>query len=294
MMARLEFISARRREHPVAVLCRLAGVVVRRFYDWLARAGRRLQRERDELELVARIRAVFDLHKGRYGSPRVHATLWLGGVSISRKRVAKLMRKHGIRAFGKRKKAPVTTDSGHGGAISPNLLDRNFKAAGPNLVWLSDITYIPTQEGWLYLAGVKDMFTRELVGWSMSTRLKSEICEDALKMAVARRNPPKGVLHHSDRGSQYASRDYRKILGNHKFIQSMSRKGNCIDNAPMESFFGSLKNELVHQTVFRTVAEAKRALFEYVEVYYNRVRLHSGIGYRTPEQAWKEWSEMAK
>ncbi|MEO0819139.1 MAG: IS3 family transposase [Pseudomonadota bacterium] len=184
---------------------------------------------------------------------------------------------------------PVTTDSRHAHATAPNLLERNFKITVPDTVWLADISYIRTDEGWLYLAAVKDLATMEIVGWSMSERLKSTLCEDALKMAIRNRHPPPhelgGLIHHSDRGVQYACGDCRKLLALHGITASMSRRGNCLDTAPMESFFGSLKTELVHRTRFQTRADARRALFEYIEIFYNRRRRHSSIGYRTPAQA---------
>ena len=179
----------------------------------------------------------------------------------------------------------MTTDSRHGYGIAPNLLDRNFEITSPDTVWLADISYIPTDEGWLYLAAVKDLGTMEIVGWSMSERLKSTLCEDALKMAIRNRRPPEGLIHHSDRGVQYACGEYQKLLDLHGMTASMSRKGNCLDNAPMESFFGALKTEMVHRTRFRTRREARAALFEYIEIFYNRQRRHSSIGYRTPAQA---------
>jgi transposase InsO family protein len=158
----------------------------------------------------------------------------------------------------------------------------------PDTVWLADISYIPTDEGWLYLAAVKDMATREIVGWSLDVSLRSRLCENALKMAIRNRRPPRGLIHHADRGVQYAAGDYRKLLDAHGITASMSGKGNCLDNAPMESFFGSLKTELVHRTRFRTREAAKAALFEYIEIFYNRQRRHSGVGYRTPEQARRD------
>ena len=182
------------------------------------------------------------------------------------------MRENGIRPPRGRRRAPITTDSRHSHAIAPNLLDRNFEAAAPDAVWLADISYIPTDEGWLYLAAVKDLATMEIVGWSMSERLKSVLCEEALKMAIRSRRLPMGLIHHSDRGVQYACGDYRKLLRLHGIKASMSRKGNCLDNAPMESFFGSLKTELVHRTRFSTRREAKAALFEYIEIFYNQRR----------------------
>ena len=198
------------------------------------------------------------------------------------------MRENGMRPPRGRRRAPITTDSRHSHAIAPNLLDRNFGAAAPDAVWLADISYITTDEGWLYLAAVKDLATMEIVGWSMAERLKSVLCEDALKMAIRSRRLPMGLIHHSDRGVQYACGDYRKLLRLHGIKVSMSRKGNCLDNAPMESFFGSLKTELVHRTRFSTRREAKAALFEYIEIFYNQRRRHSSIGYRTPAQARRD------
>lgn len=195
------------------------------------------------------------------------------------------MNQNGIRPPRGKRRVPITTDSRHAHAVAPNMLDRNFEIAVPDTVWLADISYIPTDEGWLYLAAVKDLATMEIVGWSMSDRLKSTLCEDALKMAIRNRRPPRGLIHHSDRGVQYACGDYRKLLEANGITASMSRKGNCLDNAPMESFFGALKTELVHRTRFRTRRGAKAALFEYIEVFYNRQRRHSSVGYRTPAQA---------
>lgn len=180
---------------------------------------------------------------------------------------------------------PKTTDSRHSFGIEPNLLSRNFKIMAPDTVWLADISYIPTDEGWLYLAAVKDLGTMEIVGWAMSERLKSTLCEDALKMAIRNRRPQPELIVHTDRGVQYACDSYRKLLKLHRITASMSRKGNCLDNAPMESFFSSLKTEMVHRTRFQTRQAAKAALFEYIEIFYNRKRRHSSIGYRTPAQA---------
>jgi putative transposase len=180
---------------------------------------------------------------------------------------------------------PRTTDSRPDLAVAPNLLDRNFVADRPDTVWLADISYLPTDEGWLYLAAVEDLATREIVGWSMADHLRAELCVDALVMALQRRRLEPGLVHHSDRGVQYAAEPYRQVLGRHGMKQSMSRRGNCLDNAPMESFFASLKKEHVHHVRFRTRAEAKAAVFEYVEIFYNRQRLHSALGYRTPAEA---------
>ena len=198
------------------------------------------------------------------------------------------MNENDIRPKRGKRRVPITTDSRHSHRIAPNLLDRDFTAAEPDTVWLADISYVPTEEGWLYLAAVKDMATMEIVGWAMSDRLKASLAIDALSMAIGNCRPLPGLVHHSDRGVQYACDDYRKLLELHKIKPSMSRKGNCLDNAPMERFFSSLKNELVHRTHFRTRREAKAALFDYIEVFYNRQRRHSSIGYRTPAQARRD------
>lgn len=195
------------------------------------------------------------------------------------------MKENGIRSPRGKRHLPITTDSRHAHAVAPNLLDRNFTIAVPDTVWLAEISYIPTEEGWLYLAAVKELATMEIVGWSMLHRLKSTVCEDALKMAIRNRRPSRGLIHHSNRGVQYACGDYRKLLETNGITASMSRKGNCLDNAPMESFFGALKAELVPRTRFRTRQKAKAALFEYMEVFYNRHRRHSSVGCRTPAQA---------
>ena len=285
MKTKLAFIVAHASEHAIRFMCRVLGVARSCYHAWQRAAPRRAARAARRDRLGAEIGEIFVQSKRRYGAPRIHAELRDRGLRISKRTVAKLMQENGIRPPRGRRRAPITTDSRHSHAIAPNLLDRNFEAAAPDAVWLADISYIPTDEGWLYLAAVKDLATMEIVGWSMSERLKSTLCEDALKMAIRNRRPPMGLIHHSDRGVQYACRDYRKLLGLPGIKASMSRKGNCLDNAPMESFFSSLKTELVHRIRFATRREAKAALFEYIEIFYNRRRRHSSIGYRTPAQA---------
>jgi len=211
----------------------------------------------------------------------------------ARRRVARLMREMGLAARRGRRRAPRTTDSRHDIPVAPNLLDRNFAAERPDTVWLADISYLPTGEGWLYLAVIEDMASREIVGWSMADHLRAELCIDALVMALQRCRPEPGLILHSDRGVQYASNPYREVLERHGIRQSMSRRGNCLDNAPMESFFASLKKEHVHQARFRTREEAKAAVFEYVEIFYNRQRLHSALGYRTPVETRLRMEGMA-
>jgi putative transposase len=288
---RYRFIAAERAAFPVRMLCRLVGVAVSGFYAWLRRGPGR-HREHDR-RLGVRIGAIFAASRRTYGSPRVHAELRAQGVRVSRKRVERLMRAGGLAVPAPRRRVPRTTDSRHDQPVAPNLLGRCFTAERPDAVWLADISYIPTGEGWLYLAAVRDLATREIVGWSMADHLRAGLCVDALLMALRRRQPPRGLIHHSDRGVQYASLPYRAMLARHGITPSMSRKGDCLDNAPMESFFGTLKTELVHRTTFPTREAARRAIFEYVESFYNRRRRHSGVGFLTPAQAYAQMARAA-
>ncbi|TRD13341.1 IS3 family transposase, partial [Palleronia caenipelagi] len=278
----------------VSTLCRLVRLSRSWFYghdaSLAARQGREARRAAQDVALLERIRHFFKASKYRYGSKRIHRDLGADGERVSERRVAKIMRGNRISAGQRKPRKPVTTNSNHKLTPSPNLLQRAFHCTIPNTVWLADITYVDTGEGWLYLAAVKDMATREIVGWAMAEHLKAELCCDALRMALDRRGPVPSLILHSDRGVQYASGDYRKVIHRAKLIQSMSRKGECLDNAPMESFFSSLKKELVHRQRFATKAHAKAAIFEYIEVFYNRQRRHSAIGYQTPAQAFKEMS----
>jgi putative transposase len=287
---RYRFVAAERASYPVRLLCRVVGVAASGFYAWLRRAPSR--REHRDRSLAGRIGTVFAASRCTYGSPRVHAELRAEGIRVSRKRVARLMRENGL-AAPLRRRFPRTTDSDHDRPVAPNLLEQKFTAEQPDTVWLADISYIPTGEGWLYLAAIKDMATREIVGWSMSDSLEAGSACEALRMAIQRRQPPAGLIHHSDRGVQYACGEYQKLLARHGLRGSMSRRGNCYDNAPMESFFGSLKTELVHRTTFPTKAAARRALFEYLEIFYNRRRRHSGIGFLTPAQAYEQMTRAA-
>lgn len=270
-------------------MCRVLCVTRSGYYAWLSRPESRRARENERL--LFRIRVVHRESKETYGSPRVHRELLKNGEKCSEARVAKLMAANGIRAK-QEKKFVVTTDSKHDQPVARNVLDRQFAVNEPNKVWASDITYIPTDEGWLYLGGVLDLCSKSVVGWSMGECLTSSLVMDALEMAYRRRQPERGLLHHSDRGSQYASEDYRKLLDRYGMEQSMSRKGNCWDNAPMESFFGTLKRELVHQKRYRTRQEARRDIFEYIERFYNRRRLHSSLGYMSPAEYERQWAEQ--
>ena len=280
---RFRFIEDHRQEHPVRLMCHVLGVSPSGYYAWRGRPES--MRATANRALLADIRRLHERHRGRCGSPRIHAALRAEGGTASRGRVERLMRRHGIRGVAARRFRPVTTDSRHGLPIAPDLLGQGFQAPAPNRVWLSDITYIATEEGWLYLAAVLDLATRKVVGWAMREHLRTELVSAALLMAAQRQRPTKGLIIRSDRGSQYASKPYRTLLEGWGMRQSMGRKGCCFDNAPMESFFHTLKVELVHRQRFASREEAKRELFAYLEGYYNRQRLHSALGYRTPEHA---------
>jgi putative transposase len=284
-VSRFAFVAAERANHAVATLCRIVGASVSGFYAWRRAIPAVRSRADAAAELRGHIGRIFTARRRVYGSPRVHAALRREGRRHSRRHIAGLMRDMGLRARRGRRRAPRTTDSRHDLPVAPNLLERRFAAERPGTAWLADISYIPTDEGWLYLAAIEDLATREIVGWSMADHLRAELCTDALVMALQRCQPEPGLIHHSDRGGQYAAEPYRRVLGRHGIEQSMSRRGNCLDNAPMESFFASLKAEHVHHARFRTRAEARAAVFEYVEVFYNRQRLHSALGYRTPAEA---------
>jgi putative transposase len=274
-----QFIEQHKQEFAIVVMCRVLGVWESGLYAWRKRPP--CQRQREDAQLTEELRQEFRAHHGRYGSPRLHAELRDRGPSISRKRVARLMREAGLCA--KRKERRVLTthrDTTH--PVMSNALNRDFTASEPNKKWVTDITYIPTAQGWLYLAVILDLYSRIVVGWSMSGNCDEELVERALDMALARRCPQAGFLHHSDRGSQYTSQAYRLRLERAGASVSMSRKGNCWDNAAMESFFGSLKEECVGNTIYASHEEARLALFTYLEVYYNRIRRHSTLGDVSP------------
>jgi transposase InsO family protein len=280
---RFRFIEDHRDTWPVRLMCAALEVSASGYYAWRGRPES--PRAAANRVLLAAIRRVHASHRGRYGAPRIHAALRAEGRLVSCGRVERLMHRHGIRAMTQRRFRVVTTDSNHSLPVADNLLDQTFLATRPNEIWLADITYIPTDEGWLYLATVLDLFTRKVVGWAMRDHMRQELTIAALAMAIQRRRPGPGLIHHSDRGSQYAAGGYRQVLNAADMVQSMSRKGNCWDNAPMESFFHTLKTELVHHATYASREAAKRDLFAYIEGYYNRQRLHSALGYLTPEQA---------
>lgn len=232
-------------------------------------------------ELLEAIQPIVRQSHRRYGSPRVHQQLRAEGIRVARKRVARLMREHGLSAQAQRRRVR-TTDSRHSEPVAANLLERNFSAASSNQKWVTDITYIPTRQGWLYLAVVLDLFSRRVVGWSMSQRIDQPLVERAITMAIQQKPATARVLLHSDRGSQYAAHATRELCGEHQITQSMSRRGNCWDNAPSESFFSTLKRELIGRYLYATAEEARGSIFEYIEVFYNRERRHSTIGYLSP------------
>jgi len=265
----------------ITLMSRVLGVSRSGYYAWLVRPES--ARSVANRQLLPLIRQAYLKSRRNYGSPRVTDELHDQGYRYNEKRVARLMRLHGIRPKTV-KKFKATTDSKHNLPVAPNLLGRNFTTDGPNRVWLADITYIPTTEGWLYLAGVLDLYTRRVVGYAMSHRINAELTLSALGQALARYRPGPGLIHHSDQGKQYAAGDYQKLLRKHQAITSMSRKGDPWDNAPMESFWGTLKQELVHHETFVTRDEAKAKIFEYIEVFYNGQRRHSSLGSVSPAE----------
>jgi putative transposase len=274
------FIEDHRDSYPVRLMCAVLEVSPAGYYAWRERPLS--ARATANAALLAEIRQVHCDSGQRYGSPRVHAVLRTQGRGTSRGRIERLMRRHGIRAIMAPPRRVRTTDSRHDLPIAPNLIARDFTAAAPNRIWLADITYIPTAEGWLYLAAVMDLFSRKIVGWAMRDHMRVELVSAALTMAIRQQRPAAGLIHHSDRGVQYASHDYRAALAAAGLTASMSRKADCYDNAPMESFFHTLKTELVHHRQYQTHAEAQRDIFAFIEGFYNRTRLHSAIGYIPP------------
>jgi transposase InsO family protein len=276
------FIDEHRDKYNVKPMAEILGVSASGYYEWLQRS--KSPRHRHRLELA---RAIEDIHRssrGAYGSPRIFKQLKALGFKTSRATVERLMRESGIRSKRRRRFRVVTTDSKHSMPVAENHLAQQFEPTKPNEKWSADITYIPTKEGWLYLAVILDLYSRRVVGWSMDERISTELTLRALRMALSGREPGAGLMHHSDRGSQYAARDYRRLLEARGVVCSMSRKGNCYDNAVTESFFGSLKTEFVYHETFETRAEARTKIFEWIEGFYNRTRLHSTLGFMSPEQ----------
>lgn len=275
---RFRFIQQHSRRFGVRSLCQLLAVSSSGYYAWRKRLPSK--RAREDRVLLALIRAAFEASRRIYGYRKVFATLETD-ISCGRDRVARLMRENGLTPRQKRR-FKLTTQSRHSLPVAPNLLGQDFAASAINQKWVADITYIWTWQGWLYLAAIEDLYSRFIVGWAMESRLSDLLTCKALEMALARRHPCAGLVHHSDRGGQYASKDYRELLRKAGIEQSMSRRGNVYDNAPIESFFSRLKNELVHHRKYRTRDEARRDIFEYIEVFYNRQRAHAALGYRSP------------
>ena len=279
------FIRDNRGAFPVSSMCQTLGVGSSGFYSWLKRpeSPRSLKNRR----LLMEIKMVHQKSRKTYGSPRIHAELSESGHACSRYRVARLMRQHGIVSKHKRK-FKVTTNSVHSFPIAENLLQRRFDVFRPGQCWVSDITYIPTLEGWLYLAVTLDLFHRKVIGWSMGRWITRQLVIDALNMAIKNGGLKSGLIHHSDRGVQYASNEFQALLKTHGIQCSMSRKGDCWDNAVAESFFHTLKVELIHGKTYNTRQEAKTAIFEYIEGFYNRQRRHSYLGYLSPDEYEKK------
>jgi putative transposase len=287
------FIQRNKLVWPIRVQCRVLLVSVSGYHEHLARRVHIAQRRHlSDEALLAHISASYAENRGAYGWPRIWRQLRAQGIRVGKQRVQRLMQKHGIQARGKRRFRVATTDSNHNLPIAPNVLDRNFTMAAPNQAWVGDFTYIPTAEGWLFLAVVIDLFSRKVVGWSMQPDMRRNLVIDALEMAWLGRNPCKlsGLIFHSDRGSQYASEDYNKVLQRHGITPSMSRKGNCWDNACSETLFGSLKVERLHGEQFETIREAKDETIAWL-LWYNRTRMHSTLNYVSPMQFEQDWTE---
>jgi len=274
-----QLIDANKAALAIDRMCDLLEVSVSGYYAWVHRQPSR--RQLNDMVYLAHIRAHFEMSNGTYGSPRMHAELIDEGLVIGRHRTARLMRDNGLKANQKRR-FKKTTDSNHGGPVAPNLLDQDFACDGPDRKWGVDISYVWTRQGWLYLAIVLDLYSRRIVGWAVSDRLKKELPLKALLRAIAVREPDPGLIHHSDRGSQYCSDDYQRLLVAHNIVPSMSAKGNCYDNAMVETVFKTIKSELVWRTSFQTRHQAEKAIGHYIDGFYNPRRRHSALGYKSP------------
>jgi putative transposase len=268
-------------------MCKFMKVSRSGYYEWLTNPG--CNRDKQDKGLTCIIKAIFEEGRGNYGARSIKKALSRQGIIVSRKRITRLMNESGLERKTKYK-FKATTDSHHNKQVAPNLLNRMFKVSAANCYWVGDITYVPTEEGWLYLATVIDLFSRKIIGWSMNSNMKADLVNNAMLMAIWQRKPSKGLMWHTDRGSQYCSESHSKLIRQHGIIQSMSRKGNCWDNAVAESFFHTIKVELIYQYKFRTREEAKHAIFEYIEVFYNRIRMHSTNDYLSPDK----YEEMQK
>lgn len=269
-------------DYPVKMLCETLEVSSSGYYDWRKRQQEPCQREQADQRLVVEIRAICAQGRHTYGSPRVHAQLRQDGRRHGRKRVARLMKKDGLQGRARKRWKVMTTDSRHTEPIAPQRLLGATAPLESNQVWVGDITYIPTKEGWLYLAAIEDLYSRRIVGWATSKTLEATLVLKAWTMACTHRQTPAGLIFHSDRGVQYACQDFRQALKKVKCLASMSRRANCYDNAAMESFWSTLKLEMVYRREFQTHAQAQREIFDYIETFYNRSRLHSSLGYKSP------------
>ena len=288
---RYSFIRKHRQQFPVAALCRLLKVSASGYFAWMGRPES--PRQQANRALVTRIKAAHGRSRKTYGRRRIHAQLQRDGLVCSPNRVGRLMRQNGLCGL-RRRKFKATTNSKHSFPVAPNLLARNFTAPALDQVWVSDITYLACEEGWEYLATVMDLHSRRIVGWAMQSTLERSLTLRALEMAITQRRPGPGLIHHSDRGVQYACGDYQTALRGQQMIPSMSRKGDCWDNAPKESFFGTLKCELGLHRLRPPREQARRKVFEYIEVFYNRQRLHSSLGYLSPaEFEAADWTRAA-
>ncbi len=276
-------------------MCRELGVSRQGYAKWVSRQDAPpTARELSDAVLLAEVTLIFNESRGAYGAPRVWAELRRRGRAVGPNRVARLMALHGLVGRDGRRPLPRTTIADPSAAAAPNVANRGFEPAAPDRLWVTDITYLATGEGWLYLAAILDCYSRAVVGWAIADHLRTELCLAALDDAVARRRPPEGLVHHSDRGCQYTSFDYQQKMAELKMVPSMSRKGNCWDNAVAESFWATLKRELVNNTEWATRAELELALFDYIEVFYNRRRLHSTLDYATPEEYDRAYWESSK
>ena len=276
---RFRLIDAKKAALPIGRICALLDVSVSGYYAWRRRGPS--QRQLDDMIFLAHIRARFAASNGTYGSPRMHVDLCEDGLTIGRHRTARLMRDNALKANQKRR-FKKTTDSNHGGLIAANLLDQDFTCDRPDRKWGVDISYVWTAEGWLYLAIVLDLFSRRIIGWAVSDRLKKDLALTALRRAISVRGPEPGLIHHSDRGSQYCSYGYQRLLKVHGMIASMSGKGNCYDNAMVETVFKTIKSEMVWRTSFQTRSQAEMAIGRYIDGFYNPTRRHSALGYKSP------------
>ncbi|WP_457858035.1 IS3 family transposase [Psychrobacter pulmonis] len=289
-LVKYAFIKDNQQIFSITTMCRVLSVKPSSYYDWISRDISDQQIHRNQSELL--VKAAHSETKERYGVDRLHAHLSEQGHNISLYMVRSIKEQHGIKCR-RHKRFKVTTDSNHNKLVYPNVLHQQFDAKRPNESWVSDITYIWTNEGWLYLAGIKDLYTKELVGYAINKRMTADLFCKALSMAIKNKRPNKGLIVHSDRGSQYCSHAYHKIIKQHQFIGSMSGKGNCFDNAPIESFWGILKNELVYHKDYKTRFAAITDIIRYIELYYNQTRIQKGLSYKSPRQVWFDYYRQA-